>query len=81
MKTADIKARINYHAKRATVLCPNGHFLTSIDLNENFGGSRAAAELSARSNNRSNVYDRMAQDCAIQDATERNGATLSEQQT
>lgn len=67
-------AILNYHDDRVTVLCPSGHFVTSITLDSNFGGSMAEAELAAHGYGQPNVYDRLADACALLDAKERGGS-------
>ncbi len=63
-------ARLNWHDKSVTVLCPNGHVVTSIQFDRNFAGSMAEAELGSRQAGRINLYDQLARRCAEQDLKE-----------
>lgn len=64
-------AIIRFHyGKYATVLCPNGHIVTKIDLGPAFNGSASQAELSKHQLEGGSVYDRLAAACVQQDTEE-----------
>ena len=58
-----IRALCNEFKDRITFTCPNGHFLTAVALNADYGGSADEVELGRYDRMEANRFDRAAARC------------------
>ena len=57
------RAIARYKKDHILFLCPVGHYLTTVDLDSNFGGSANEVELGRFERREGNRFDRAATDC------------------